>query len=230
MRAQLANNKLDEKAIRELAEKRRQQLRSDLKHQIREKKAIDEQLERENEQIANTGLPIGLDYVNRFDRYKAAHQAALKEQVEEKARKAGQEKELDRQMQEQYTQEMRQFQEQEKARREEAEAAKREHYRQEMQRFMEEREAKKREAEYEKLKDQEVFEMNKARQREEDLRRQDAIRQREDAHLHALKDQMDSAVARKVGESDAESRRRGEKELQDSRVQGRDQVQVVRLL
>jgi hypothetical protein len=187
-----------EKEMKDLAEKRRHQLRADLKHQIREKKQIDEQMQRQDDQIANTGLPIGMDYVNRFDRYKDAHKAALKEQIEEKTKMKENEKELDKRLQEQYQQEMRDWQRTEQDRKEQAENARKEHYRQEMERFIEEKEAKKRRDEAERAKDLELDQINKARAKEEEARKQEAIRRREENHLTALRTQMDEAAMRKV--------------------------------
>lgn len=197
LREQMKNDGRTEKEIRELAERRREQLRNDLKNQIKEKRSIQEQQRRDLEAIPNSGLPIGFEYVNRFDRYKNAHQAALKEQIGEKEKKKIEERELDKQLQSQYVQEMRDYQEAERMKRDNAELARKEHYRQEMSRFQDERNEKKRQEDLERLRDLEVEELNRLKARQDDVAKLTAEKQREAAHITALKDQAEAARERK---------------------------------
>lgn len=192
------NRQNDDIQAKELAEKRRQQLRQDLKKQIKDKKNFEEQQQREADQIQNYGLPIGVDNLNRYERYRDAHKAALKEQIEEKAKQRENDKELDKRMQDQYTQETKDYMRQDQERREAADAARKDHYRKEMDRFKDEKDSKKRREEDDKARDAELDQINKARQREEEDRKLSAVRNREDAHRAALKDQMEDAAIRKV--------------------------------
>ena len=188
----------NETQIKEVLLQRREKLRQDLKQQIAERKAVEDQLAREQEALPNTGLRIGDDYVNRFERFKDMHIAALKEQVDEKGQRSAAEKQLEREMQAQYLKEMREYQEAERERRQEAERLKSEQYRSEMEGFKHEREEKKQREMVEKQREMDTIEANRALQREEDARRQEAAKARESAHITDLKDQIENSKARKV--------------------------------
>jgi hypothetical protein len=198
MKGLFNDRELDEKAAKQLADKRRDQLRRDLKKQMDEKKRLDEQAKRDNEDIPNTGLPIGQEYVNRYDRFRDAHKAALKGQIDEKKRQHEQDKELDKKLQDQYAEDMKDLDRVEKERKKNADQARRDHYKQEMERFMAEKDLKKNREDDEKARDLENDQLNKQRERDQERAREEAVKRREDNHLAALKDQMDEAARRKV--------------------------------
>lgn len=198
MKGLFYDRELTDQQAKDLAEKRRQQLRNDLKKQIRDKKHMEEQTQKELNEIPNTGLPIGNDMENRYERFRDAHKAALKEQIEEKSRQREQEKELDKRLQDQYQREIKDFQKTEQDRKEQAEQLRKDHFKKEMERFNQERDAKRRRDEDERLKDLELEQINKTRAKQDDDRKQDAMKRREEAHLAALKDQMDEAARKRV--------------------------------
>lgn len=219
MRGLFYDREQDEKTTKDLAEKRRQQLRHDLKSQINEKRRNEEEAKREIDQIPNTGLPIGQEYVNRYERFRDAHKAALKEQIDEKSRRKEQEKDLDKKLQGQYQEDIMTYHREEQNRKEQADQARKDHYRREMERFIEEKDAKKRRGDDERNRDLENERINKLREHEEDEKKKDAVKRREESHLAALKDQMDEATRRRVSEFLQEIRRGREKEVSDSCLQ-----------
>lgn len=227
LRALFNDGKATEQEIKALAEKRRQQLRNDLKAQIDEKKAIQDQASQDQAQLANSGLPIGVEYVNRYDRYRGAHQAALKEQIDEKQKKTAAEREAERLAQEQYLRDLNDFQGLERQRREEAEAARKNHFRSEMERFNAERDAKKQQQLEAKQKELEAYSANQAKLAAEEAERHAAIKAREGKHRSDLQTQMSEHAQRKVVLSEPESGRGGEKEVQGRSVEARSTVQTV---
>ena len=201
MKGLFYDRELTDQQNKDLAERRRQQLRNDLKKQIRDKKHHEEQTQKELNEIPNTGLPIGNDMDNRYERFRDAHKAALKEQIEEKSRQKVQEKELDKRLQEQFQRETKEFQKTEQDRKQHAEQVRKDHFKKEMDRFNQERDAKRRREEDERLRDLELEQINKNKSKQEDDKKQDAMKRREEAHLAALKDQMDEAARKRVDKS-----------------------------
>lgn len=188
----------DEKKIKEILEKKRNQLRNDLNNQINERKALEEQARIEKESMPNTGLPIGYDYVNRFERFKDLTVNTWKEQLDEKARRALQEKNLAKELQQKYAKEMEDFMKNERARRENAEELRKARYREDMDKFKKEHDFKKQREKEERERELNVLAANRAMQKEEDARREEAVKARETAHLDDLKRQIEISKAKKV--------------------------------
>ena len=202
---------LTEQELRELAQKRRQMFRADLKDQIREKKDAQSKLEQDLQAVTNTGLPIGLDYQNRFDRYKDAHQQALKEQIDQKQADQAADKDVEKRAQESHLKELKAYQDQEKLRFEEAEAARKDAYRREMERSKQIHEEQRLKDLDRKQKELDALALNNRKQQEEEEKQSEAIRRREESHLNDLKAQMNAAADKKVNQSLTKKREEDER-------------------